>query len=40
VIAGAILIASLTILLELALAGIQWALTPQGLKVARASAAT
>jgi osmoprotectant transport system permease protein len=39
VIAGAILIALLTVLLELTLAGIQWALTPRGLKLARASAA-
>jgi ABC-type proline/glycine betaine transport system permease subunit len=39
VIAGAILIALLTVTLELILAGIQWALTPQGLKLARAGAA-
>jgi osmoprotectant transport system permease protein len=39
VIAGAILIAVLTLLLELSLAGLQWALTPRGLKLARAGAA-
>lgn len=39
VIAGAILIALLTVSLELILAGIQWTLTPRGLKVARAGAA-
>jgi osmoprotectant transport system permease protein len=39
VIAGAILIALLTLMLELGLAGLQWALTPRGLKLARAGAA-
>jgi osmoprotectant transport system permease protein len=39
VVAGAILIALLTLTLELGLAGLQWALTPRGLKVARAGAA-
>jgi osmoprotectant transport system permease protein len=39
VVAGAILIALLTISLELALAGLQWVLTPRGLKLARAGAA-
>lgn len=39
VVAGAILIALLTLLLEFSLAGLQWALTPRGLKVARAGAA-
>jgi osmoprotectant transport system permease protein len=39
VIAGAILIALLTLGLELALAGLQWALTPKGMKLARAGAA-
>jgi osmoprotectant transport system permease protein len=38
VVAGAILIALLTIALELSLAGLQWALTPRGLKLARAGA--
>jgi osmoprotectant transport system permease protein len=38
VIAGAILIALLTLGLELALAGLQWALTPKGMKLARAPA--
>jgi osmoprotectant transport system permease protein len=39
VVAGAILIASLAIGLELCLAGLQWLLTPRGLKLARAGAA-
>jgi len=38
VVAGAILIALLTLMLELGLAGVQWALTPRGLKLARATA--
>jgi osmoprotectant transport system permease protein len=38
VIAGAILIALLTLLLEFGLAGVQWLLTPRGLKLARAGA--
>jgi osmoprotectant transport system permease protein len=38
VVAGAILIALLTLMLELGLAGLQWALTPRGLKLARAEA--
>jgi osmoprotectant transport system permease protein len=38
VVAGAILIALLTLGLELCLAGLQWALTPRGLKLARAGA--
>ncbi len=38
VIAGAILIALLTLALELGLAGLQWLLTPRGLKLARAGA--
>jgi osmoprotectant transport system permease protein len=38
VVAGAILIALLTLGLELGLAGVQWALTPRGLKLARAGA--
>lgn len=38
VVAGAILVALLAIGLELSLAGIQWLLTPKGLKVARAGA--
>jgi osmoprotectant transport system permease protein len=38
VIAGAILIALLTLALEFGLAGLQWALTPRGLKLARAEA--
>jgi osmoprotectant transport system permease protein len=38
VVAGAILIALLTLLLEFGLAGLQWALTPRGLKVAQAGA--
>jgi osmoprotectant transport system permease protein len=37
VVAGAILIALITLALELSLAGVQWALTPRGLKVARTS---
>ncbi len=37
--AGAILIALLALTLEFGLAGIQWLLTPRGLKVARAAAA-
>ena len=37
VVAGAILIAVLTLALEFTLAGVQWLLTPRGLKVARAS---
>jgi osmoprotectant transport system permease protein len=39
VIAGAILIALLTLTLELSLAGLQRLLTPKGLKLARAGAA-
>jgi osmoprotectant transport system permease protein len=39
VVAGAILIALLALALEFSLAGLQWLLTPQGLKVARAGAA-
>ncbi|HSB53699.1 MAG TPA: ABC transporter permease [Gemmatimonadales bacterium] len=39
VVAGAILIALLTLGLELGLAGVQWLLTPRGLKLARAGAA-
>jgi osmoprotectant transport system permease protein len=39
VVAGAILIALLTLTLELSLAGLQWVLTPRGLKLARAGAA-
>jgi osmoprotectant transport system permease protein len=39
VVAGAILIALLTLALELTLAGVQWLLTPRGLKLARAGAA-
>jgi osmoprotectant transport system permease protein len=38
VVAGAILIALLTLALELGLAGLQWVLTPRGLKLARAGA--
>jgi osmoprotectant transport system permease protein len=38
VVAGAILIALLTLTLELSLAGLQWLLTPRGLKLARAGA--
>jgi osmoprotectant transport system permease protein len=38
VVAGAILIALLALALELSLAGLQWLLTPRGLKLARASA--
>jgi osmoprotectant transport system permease protein len=38
VVAGAILIALITLALELSLAGVQWMLTPRGLKLARASA--
>jgi osmoprotectant transport system permease protein len=39
VVAGAILIATLTLALELSLAGLQWLLTPRGLKLARADPA-
>jgi osmoprotectant transport system permease protein len=39
VVAGAIVIALLTLALELSLAGLQWLLTPRGLKLARAGAA-
>jgi osmoprotectant transport system permease protein len=39
VVAGAILIALLALTLEFGLAGLQWLLTPRGLKVARAGAA-
>jgi osmoprotectant transport system permease protein len=39
VVAGAIVIAFLTLTLEFSLAGLQWLLTPRGLKVARAGAA-
>ena len=38
VVAGAILIALLALTLEFGLAGLQWLLTPRGLKVARAAA--
>ena len=38
VVAGAVLIASLALALELGLAGLQWLLTPRGLKVTRAGA--
>jgi osmoprotectant transport system permease protein len=37
-VAGAILIALLALALDFGLAGVQWALTPRGLKVARAGA--
>jgi osmoprotectant transport system permease protein len=37
VVAGALLIALLTLALEFSLAGVQWLLTPRGLRVARAS---
>jgi osmoprotectant transport system permease protein len=40
VVAGAILIALLTLALEFSLAGVQWLLTPRGLKVARAEASS
>ena len=40
VVAGAILIALLTLALEFTLAGVQWLLTPRGLRVARASASS
>jgi osmoprotectant transport system permease protein len=40
VLAGAMVVALLALSLELALAGIQWALTPRGLKLAREAAAT
>ena len=40
VIAGAILVATLAIVAELSLAGLQRLLTPKGLKVARERAAT
>jgi osmoprotectant transport system permease protein len=39
VVAGAILIALLTLALEFSLAGLQWLLTPRGLRLARAGAA-
>jgi osmoprotectant transport system permease protein len=39
VVAGAILVAFLAIVLELSLAGVQWMLTPRGLKLARSRAA-
>ena len=39
VLAGAILVASLAMLVELGLAGLQWLLTPRGVKVAREHAA-
>jgi osmoprotectant transport system permease protein len=39
VLAGAILVAALAMLVELALAGMQWLLTPKGLKLARERAA-
>jgi osmoprotectant transport system permease protein len=39
VVAGAILIALLTLTLELSLAGLQWLLTPRGLRVARTAEA-
>jgi osmoprotectant transport system permease protein len=38
VVAGAIVIALLTLALEFSLAGLQWMLTPRGLKLARAGA--
>jgi len=37
-VAGAILIALLALALDFGLAGLQWALTPRGLKLARAGA--
>jgi osmoprotectant transport system permease protein len=40
VVAGAILIALITLCLEFSLAGLQWLLTPRGLKVARAGASS
>ena len=40
VVAGAILIALLALMLEFGLAGLQWLLTPRGLKLARVGAAT
>jgi len=39
VVAGAIMIALLALTLELTLAGLQWLLTPRGLKLARAAPA-
>jgi osmoprotectant transport system permease protein len=39
VLAGAILVASLAMLVELGLAGLQWLLTPRGVKIARERAA-
>jgi osmoprotectant transport system permease protein len=39
VLAGAILVATLAMIIELTLAGIQWLLTPRGLKLARERAA-
>jgi osmoprotectant transport system permease protein len=38
VLAGAILVASLAMLVELGLAGLQWLLTPRGVKIAREGA--
>jgi osmoprotectant transport system permease protein len=40
VVAGAILVALLALALEFSLAGLQWALTPRGVKLARASASS
>jgi osmoprotectant transport system permease protein len=39
VVAGALLVALLALALELSLAGLQWLLTPRGLRLARAGAA-
>jgi osmoprotectant transport system permease protein len=39
VLAGAILVAVLAMLVELVLAGVQWLLTPRGLRMARQRAA-
>ena len=39
VVAGAMLVALLALTLEVGLAGVQWALTPRGLKLARSGAA-
>jgi osmoprotectant transport system permease protein len=38
VLAGAILVALLAMLVEVGLAGLQWLLTPRGVKLARARA--
>jgi ABC-type proline/glycine betaine transport system permease subunit len=40
VLAGAILVALLAVAVELGLAGVQWLVTPTGLKLQRASAET